>query len=463
MKINNKDLLWNYFATFFKISSSILLLPLILTIMSSEEVGIWSVFVTITSFVNLLDFGFNPSFARNISYIYSGVRQLKSKGVEINQSNDEIDHYLLKELIYSMKKFYRYIAILVALLLGFVGSYYLSKVIVNYHGPKNEIYIAWIILCLINIYKLSTKYYESLLMGRGMIKKSKQISVLGNIAYIGCAYLLLLLDMGLIAIVSAQAISVISIRILSHKVFYNKELKMILDRIDVKKSNSVFNAILPNAMKVGLTSLGAFLVLKSTIIIGSLFLSLEEIATYGITSQVIDVIAAVGYVFISTFIPKLSYFRIKNDLWNIKVIYITSIVILLLSYLISGSALILFLPSILRVIGSDTQLLSNNLIILFLVISFLETNHGIASIIILSKNEVPFFKASIISGLFTVIFLFILLRFTELGLVALIIAPGLIQLSYQNWKWPYETIKELKIKSNEIISILKSINKITAE
>ena len=67
METNRIDVMWNYIATFLKITASALLLPLMLRMMSTETVGIWIIFITIISFVGLLDFGFNPSFARNVT------------------------------------------------------------------------------------------------------------------------------------------------------------------------------------------------------------------------------------------------------------------------------------------------------------------------------------------------------------------------------------------------------------
>ena len=76
IRTNNSDVIWNYFATFLKIGSSALLIPFVLKEFSSEMVGIYIIFVTITSFSQLLDLGFNPSFTRNISYIFSGIKNL---------------------------------------------------------------------------------------------------------------------------------------------------------------------------------------------------------------------------------------------------------------------------------------------------------------------------------------------------------------------------------------------------
>jgi hypothetical protein len=62
---------------------------------------------------------------------------------------------------------------------------------------------------------------------------------------------------------------------------------------------------------------------------------------------------------------------------------------------------------------------------------------------------VPFFKASLISGASTVILLFIFLIYANLGVWGLVLAQGLAQ-SFNNWKWPYEVCKQLKISRKNI-------------
>ena len=45
------------------------------------------------------------------------------------------------------------------------------------------------------------------------------------------------------------------------------------------------------------------------------------------------------------------------------------------------------------------------------------------------------------------------LEFTDLGLFSLILAPGIAQAVYQNWKWPMEVIKDLKITKDDFFNI----------
>jgi len=459
IQIGRKDIYWNYGATFLKIAAGALLLPFILRMMPAEMVGIWTVFMTITAFAGLLDFGFNPSFARNVTYIFSGVRSLKIKGFEtVSTENQTIDYGLLKGVISVMRWFYLRMAIILFLLLATIGTYYIYSLLQNYNGDPLEVYIAWGILCTINTYNLYTLYYDSLLQGKGLVKRSKQIIIIGNATYLLIATILIMAGYGLIAIVSAQASSVIIIRWLSYNSFFTSQIKQYLHNAVPRVQKEVLSAIYPNALKIGLTSLGGFMVQRSAIIIGALYLPLEDIASYGITLQLIGVIAGLAGIYTATYQPKIAQMRVEDNNPGIKEIYLKGQFILLFTYIAGGLGLLLFGEWGIKLIGSQTQIMPRILIFVAVIISLLESNHSIAGSILLSKNEVPFFKAALLSGGTTLLLLLLFFQFTNLSLWAMIASPGLAQGAYQNWKWPIVVYKELEIKQSDVA---KSIHRIT--
>lgn len=449
---DKNDVLWNYAATFLKLASQALLLPLILTMMSSEKVGIYVVFITINSFALLLDFGFNSSFTRNVTYVFSGVKSLKKQGYEkkINNKN-YIDYALLKGLISVMRRFYLVLSLILFVLLITLGSFYISFLTQDYQGDINEVYIAWIILITVNTYNTYTLYYGALLLGKGLVKKSKQITIAGQLVFLFFSASLIILGYGLIAIFTAQGLSIIIIRFLSKKAFFTDQIIKDLKLISNRSNREIFNSIYPNSLKIGITSLGAFMVHRSTIIIGSLYISLEDIASYGITLQIITVVSGLAGIYTSTYLPKINELRIRDNIVEIKKIYLKGQFIVILSYLL-GSFFILVLGEwTLNLLQSSTSLLSSSLIIFMLIFSLLETNHSVAGHILLTKNEVPFFKASILSGLGVIFLLLIFLNNTSLGLFSLILAPGIAQAIYQNWKWPMEVNIDLKISIKDFL------------
>lgn len=449
VETGRKDVFWNYLATFLRIASSVLLLPLILNRMPSEMVGIWTVFMTISFLSSLLDFGFNASFTRNVSFVFSGVRNLKVEGYELIDQQSEVDYGLLKGLIAAMRWFYRWVSVVVVVLLLTAGTFYLRHLLQSYKGDTTEVYIAWGILCFINSYNLYTFYYDSLLQGKGLIKKSKQITIIGQSLYLIVTSVLILFGFGLIAIVSAQAVSVIIIRLLSNKAFFTVETKKRLSLAKERSYKEIIRAVYPNALKVGLTSLGGFLINRSTVIIGSLYLTLDQMASYGITIQLIGVMATMANIYTTTYQAKIVSFRVDNNIAGIKSIYLKGQLLLVATF-VTGGLLILFLaPPALDIIRSKTDLMPFYLTLTVIIISLLETNHSTAGNILLTKNEVPFFKASLISGACIVAGLFVALRFTGLGIYSLVLIPLVVDVAYQSWKWPYEVHKDLDIRLSD--------------
>ena len=446
MQIGRKDLLWNYAATFFQIGAGVILLPFILRVFSQETIAIWSIFLTIITLSAMLDFGFNPSFARNVSYVVSGVKELKVTGYEIIENRQsEIDYSLFKGLINTMQWFYRRTALILFVFLSTLGTCYLYAVLKSYTGNQTEVYISWAILCLVNSYSLYTLYYDSLMQGQGFIMRAKQIQVVAQAAYLLVAIILILLKFNLIAVISAQALSIIIRRVLSYRTIYTANFKQHLHSVIAQSRKQVLKSIYPNAVKLGITGIGGFLLTRSTVIMGSLYLSLNEMASYGVTIQIVAIISAVATVYYTTYLPKIAQFRIHNDICSLKYVYLKGGLLLFSTYIVGVLALILFGDWGLMIIKSQTPLLYTLPLVIILITSFLETNHAYAGGILLTKNEVPFFKAAIISGLCVIMGLFLVLKYTDFGLLGLVMVPLLIDISYQSWKWPWEVIKQLKI------------------
>lgn len=441
--IGKRDVAWSYIATVVMVGSGVILLPFLLHKMSAETIGIWNIFQTITALVLLLDFGFRPSFARNISYIFSGVSNLQKNGVAAIEGDAQVNYALLKGTIRAMQRFYRWVALGVFALLATVGTAYFYFILQKYSGDRQDVMIAWILLIAINCYNLYTYYYDALMLGKGYVRRNQQINIIAQLVYLSIAIGLIYAGLGLSAVVAAQLTATIIRRMLFRRVFFTPELRHHLEQAEAQDTSAVLRAIYPNAVKVGLTGLGGFLVNKSAVLMGSAFLSLEQVACYGITLQVMDVLARCATVTYESLSPRIAQCRAEKDLSSLRRYYIYATGALVCTYIAGGVSWVFLGDWVLKIIHSETTFVPTAMLCTMLVISLLEKNHAVSAGFIAADNRIPFFIPSLVSGAATVLLLWLFLQPLNMGIWGMILAPGIAQIAYQNWKWPSVIIREL--------------------
>jgi len=150
-------------------------------------------------------------------------------------------------------------------------------------------------------------------------------------------------------------------------------------------------------------------------------------------------------IYTTTYQAKIVSHRVEGNESEIRKIYARGQYIMLLTFIAGALAIVFFGPWALDVINSDTVLLPAGLTLLAMLVSLLETNHSNAGNILLTKNEVPFFKASLISGFCIVAGLLIAFYFSGLGIYNLVLVPLVVDIAYQSWKWPVVAHKDLKM------------------
>ncbi|GHT31182.1 hypothetical protein FACS189434_00470 [Bacteroidia bacterium] len=456
MQIGRKDLLWNYAATFMRILSGIVVLPMTLRMFPSEEMGIWSVFLSLTVILSLLDFGFANAFSRNISYVFSGVKTLKSKGCASTTESSEIDYSLLKTLLAAMRRYYGILALLFLLVFVIASPFYLHSILDTYSGSTSRIWFAWFVFGGILAYELYTYYYNTILVGRGFVKRNMQIIVISQSIRIIATIIMLFLGLQILALVFGILIADLINRVLSHYAFYDKELKQSLNIAKTNSIHSTIKTLAPNAIKVGCVSFSYFLINQAIVLISPYYLSWGDVAEYGISKQIISLIVSFGFLWFSTFYPQLANFRVHKRHEDVKRFYIKSQLNLLFVFIVVGSLLLLFGQFSFDLIHSKTHLLCREYLLLMLIFAFLDTNHNIASNMLLSKNEVPYFKPLLITAFAGIILLIIMFKFTSLGTLSLILAPNIALCAYQNWKWTLVVNRETNVHLKDYFSVIKN-------
>ena len=107
-----------------------------------------------------------------------------------------------------MKRFYGGISLLVIFLLLTAGSWYIDDR-TNHIAANEEIMISWFIYTTSTVLNLYYSYYNALLVGRGLVKENNQLIIITRSTYLVLAALGLIAGYGLIAVATANFLSII--------------------------------------------------------------------------------------------------------------------------------------------------------------------------------------------------------------------------------------------------------------
>ena len=439
-----KDIIWNYLATLFNIGYGIIILPLILHFLSGDEVGLNYLMLTISSLVALIDFGFSPQFGRNITYAISGAKRIEKEGLS-QVRNSEPNYRLLAIVIEAAKYTYRRMSVFALLILAVIGTPYIYYVTNGFSVVENTLLI-WLVFCISSYLNIYFIYYRSLLTGSGKIYESSFSVILSKSIYIILCSIMLFGGCGLFSVVVANLVAPIVQFLYSHIVFYTESLKRALPtNLSDEEIKEALSAIWYNAKKLGINSLGAFAILKVNLFLIGLFLPLSVVGSFGVLNQVVHTLGNVSSAMFNSFLPKISSLQLAHDYKEISRKLSFTVVLYWITLFVSGMLCILLLPCLLKFIGSSIKLPSMAICVIYLIVMLLEGNHSNFATVIATSNKVPFVAAGLVAGACITFFTYLSLRYTSLGLLGVVLVQGIVQLSYNNWKWPAYVLKDLKI------------------
>lgn len=451
--ITKKDIIWGYFAQFFSMASGLLVLPFILRLLTPEEIGMNYLMLTVGSMVSLFDFGFAPQFGRNFSYIFSGAQVLHKEGVELNNAaNRDINYRLLSTMIGTAKSIYQIISIVVLVVMLTLGTLYIHKVTHGFSNVNNSLLI-WIVYSVSTFFNVYYTYYTSLLTGQGKIMESKKAMVYSKLVYIFLVLILLFTGVGLLGVCIANLIAPFVSRYLSYRYFFTADLKNRINEFKVSKAekHELFSIIWYNSKKLGLVFIGAYAITRFSMFLAGLYLPLAEISSYGLMTQLTGIILTIAGTLFQIMQPTLSSHKVNNNKEELLKTFSFTMGIMYALFILGGVFLVYIMPILLTLVKSNVLLPATSIVILYLIVMLLETNHSNFATLIVIGNSVPFMWIALITGGLIAILSYFTLAFTNMGLMGLVLVQGMVQLAYNNWKWPVVVCKEYGIGLFEFI------------
>ncbi|WP_120806412.1 O-unit flippase-like protein [Yersinia sp. IP36721] len=399
-----------------------------------EIASVWVIFLSMISLVLLFDFGLSPAIVRNVSYVISGAKNLVKTGVEGIIIGDKISYSLLSRLILDIKKIYACISIIALFVVGVGGGgyfYYISPA-----DSKQIILLSWAVFSGGLIVSFIYLYYTPVLTGLGDIKSSYKANIIGRISWLFFSLFAIYVYPSLLSLSLSFLFSVLTNRYVCSYFFKKNEYIQRTNKSYASNENSTIPFIGYNASKLGIVSLGGFLINRATSLIVGLVCPIVTAGQFVLTMQVFFALMSVSNVLLSIKIPDISRSVARNSYNEIRKLILEIFGFSTMIYLIGFLFVVVLSGFVFPLLNINLSLLPQNYILILGFIYFLEMNHTICATIITTKNHVPFLSSSLISGAGIVILSIVFTFYYEYGVIGLILAQGGVQLIYNNWKWP---------------------------
>lgn len=452
--VSKSDVIWSYLGTGISLMSNLITIPMVVFFLDQDMLGLWYVFASIGSIANLFDFGFSITFARNVTYCWSGAKSLQKNGASRAESS-EPDFKLLKDIISTCKLIYLVLSLLVLVFLVTFGTGYIHYISRNIIG--NQHIIAWFIYAIGTFLNLYYNYYDSFLRGVGAIDKANKNRIIARSVHLLLMLILLLCGTGIIGASLAYIAYGFTFRFLGKYKFYQyhgigEKIKSIKTETSKKEIRDIFKTVWYNAWRDGLIQLSSFCCDSLSVLICSLYLSLSETGIYSIAVQIATAVATLSSVLYATYQPSIQTAYVKNDMFKLK----QSMSVILVVFLISFSFGVLLSCTIGVPLLSwikPTAVISIPVLLGTCLNQFILKYRNCYTSYFSSTNRIIYMNAFVFSAFLCVALSFLFMGYFKWGVWGLIAAQILSQSIFNLWYWPITAHKELKTNSGEMLNL----------
>jgi O-antigen/teichoic acid export membrane protein len=439
-RLHNSTVAWSWVSNGLRLAIGVLLLPLVLHKLSTEELGMYYVLLNLVTLAPVIDFGFSPTIVRFVSYAMGGAETLQPQGF-VKAASASPNSRLLWQLFFTTRSLYRYMAIIVLLLVGAWGTYMVELRIHETPFP-NITRIAWAITLVATVSDVYSNWAVIFLRGMNEVLVSVQISVAASVVRFVVAAALLLGGGGLMSLPLGTLVAS-----LLQQTLARRQCRKRLGGHLVPEPAHIWQhlrTLWPNSWRLGLATVWVCLTTQANTAICVKLLGLASYAQYALSCQLVGIISGMAMVWTQVKWQVVGQHFTQHDYAAMRRLLWPRFWLQHMTYLALAAGLLICGPLLLRWFGSGKQMLPLGWLVLLAVYSFMELYLGFWISLISTENRIPYLWPTAATCVLTVSLSLILIHTTSLGIGALVLSPLLMGSLFNYWYWPAAGARSLR-------------------
>jgi O-antigen/teichoic acid export membrane protein len=348
---------WGSFAT--NSLSLVVVLPLILIKLNTEEIVVWYLFSTIIGLQILVDLGFSPTFLRVIAYSMGGASSTDLKDFrEVSQKKDfqncQPDWNTVNKICSTMRVIYDRLTIVLISLLGIFGTLALLKPISlmpNYQWG----WVSWTVIVLASAVTLKGNIYNSYLQGVNEIALLRRWDIITSLASIITSFLVLGMGGGLLGLVLSNQGWII-LKIWRNRCLARTAYEAKFQTFTEKKLNpEIFSAVWPSAWRSGLGVFMTYGLIQLSSVLYAQIGSTGQVASYLLSLRLIQAVSQFSNAPFYSKLPLLAKLRAEGKINQQILLAKRAMTLAYWTYLIGFLILGILSKPLLQLIGSNAN------------------------------------------------------------------------------------------------------------
>ena len=414
-------------ATFFRIGSNLIVVPLVLIYLTPAEQALWWVFLALGSFANLADFGFGQVISRVYSFLWAGAEDFLTEGLCPSQQRMP-NLRRLRQLNATVRFLYLRLAIVACIILGVAGTVFLIEPI---HALPDALHAwtSWALFLATIGYNFATSHWLLASQGVDRVRQMQVAQLWSSIAYFVVVSVMLRARLGVESMIVAGAVRGLVLRHLARAAYYGAVPE--IEGRPEQPDREVLKRLWPNVRKFGILAIGGYLLANGSVLVSSHLLGPAVTASFGLTNQIGNFIVSLGVLWLVVKWPQLTILRTQGRLTEMSVLFARRLCLVMLTCAVLAFIVVIFGNRLLQLKGTSTRLLPfaySSVFFGYLIASTFYVQWGMLA---MTDNTVPFFKVGLFTGLAMLALSVFLTRFW--GLWGLILAPILAEFCCSAW------------------------------
>lgn len=437
------SVVWAWAINALRLGSGLILLPLVVRYLSRPEFDMYFVFLAFWNLIPIVDFGFVHSFGRAIAYAMAGAKELLPDGYVPATAQPQPNYELLRRVLHATQWLYRVFAGAGMLVLAIGGTWLIYSGI-SQTPSISRTAIAWALMILAIGLEVYMAWWNNALQAMNRVSQSLRYAVLALVLRLVLFAGLLVAGLGLLSVPISNIISSAVQRGLARRaVLALLPGGRLSIRADSAAAREVLRVIWPNTWRTGVHLLGSYLATQANTILCLKLLGLNASGVYGFTFQLFNICLGVAYVWVQVKLPQITQLRVKQDYPTLRRLLRLRILLSHFTYWLVAALVILVVPPALARFAPDKAVLASPWLELFALLRCLDMQLIISTTLITTGNRLPFYRATVGANILGLMLASVLAVGTGLGVAAFVVAPLVVGLAYNYWKWTLVAMREL--------------------